>query len=100
MVLLAPPALLPLQPTTPLTDTRHRIATSSLPRHRRRGSTPRKTNAASARRYLSNILSGVAAALAAVVETVRVLETGELPVTCACDGPKEQVGGLFGVPWP
>jgi len=39
-------------------------------------------------------------ALAAVVETVRVLEIGEVPEICACDGLREQVGGLFGVPCP
>jgi hypothetical protein len=58
------------------------------------------SNPASARRYLSDILSGVAAAVAAVVEIVRVLEAEELPAICVCDGLREQVGGLFDVPWP
>ena len=94
------PELPPLQPSVPPKATRHRRVNRRPPRHRRRGSTPRKSNTASAKRYLSNSPAGVADAVAAVVETVSVLEIGELPVTCACDGLREQVGGLFGVPCP
>jgi hypothetical protein len=39
-------------------------------------------------------------ALAAVVEIVKVLEIGEAPEICACDGLREHAGGLFGVPCP
>jgi hypothetical protein len=99
-VLFVPPPLLPLQPITPPITNRQRAAASSPPRQRRRGNAPRKISAAKANPVLLNFLSSSAIALAAVVETVSVLEPEEVPVICACDGLRAQVGGLFGVPWP
>lgn len=98
-VLLPEPELPGLQPSVPLKATKQKAANSRPLRNRRRGRTPRKSKEARARRYLSNSLLGIAAALAGVVETVRVLEIGE-PVICACEGLREQVGGLLGVPCP
>lgn len=99
-VLFVPTPLLPLQPMTPPIAIRERTAASSPPRQRLRGSTPRKINVAKANPVPLHCLSSAAVALTAVVETVRVLEAEEVPVTCACDGLREQVGGLFGVPCP
>jgi hypothetical protein len=80
---------------------RHRIASIPPPRQcRRRGSIPRKNNAVSAKPESFHAEPCAVEALVCIVEIVRVLETGELPETWICDGFREHVGGLLGVPCP
>jgi hypothetical protein len=99
-VLPEPPELLELQPSIPPRVIKHRPTNRSRPRQSRLGIAPRKINPANAIKDWLNALSNSVDALAAVVETVNVLERGELPVTCTCVGLSEQVGAAVGVPCP
>ena len=90
----------PPQPSMPPRVMKHRATSRSLPRHCRLGIVPSKSNPAKAINGWLNVFCSLTDALAAIVETVNVLEIGELPVTCTWAGLSEQVGGSFGVPCP
>jgi len=88
-LLLEPPELLaPPQPNRPPATTKYSAMKSAIPRHRRRGKIPKNSAASTSPDCLDDMLRK-ANALAAVVETVRVLE--ELPVTDGCAGLKNRL---------
>jgi hypothetical protein len=63
---------------------------------RRRIKSPKRNTEASV--HFAPLRPCSTCAVALVVAIVRVLESGELLLTCACAGLREQVGGLVGVP--
>ena len=80
---LLPPVevLPPLHPEIEIAATAHKRTSSLIPFHRRRGTNPQKSRAANAVPEGNNHFSNRAEVPAAIVETVRVVDTGEPAAT-------------------
>jgi hypothetical protein len=88
------------QPIKPAVTATPSAISNMLLRQRRLGRSPKHNRAASETPAPLKISSFTAEAVAAVVETVSVLETGVVPLIWAWAGLSAQVGGSLAVPWP
>lgn len=91
---------LPLQPSIAPAPTMKIRASKVSSRQRRRGTKPRNRNAANTLPAFFQSAPSRAELLAAVVETVNVVEAPEFPVMVVCAGLRLQVGVSVAVPWP